>query len=101
MYASINVSEKLPGFADSLRFATQLAGEEMEIPRARVRSIFGAIPGLVVRVLEGMARIRVNLHIHGFAKLLHGGIFFNDTASTEIYTLSLHDALPIFTAASL
>src|SRR5687768_17999133 len=22
--------------------------------------------------------------------------FFNDTASTEIYTLSLHDALPIF-----
>src|SRR3712207_8326350 len=24
-------------------------------------------------------------------------IFFNDTATTEIYTLSLHDALPIFT----
>src|SRR3712207_7723426 len=23
--------------------------------------------------------------------------FFNDTATTEIYTLSLHDALPIFT----
>ena len=22
--------------------------------------------------------------------------FFNDTATTEIYTLSLHDALPIF-----
>src|SRR5262245_65125673 len=28
------------------------------------------------------------LHSHGF--------FFNDTATTEIYTLSLHDALPIF-----
>src|SRR2546430_10877594 len=28
--------------------------------------------------------------------------FFNDTATTEIYTLSLHDALPIFeTAISL
>src|SRR3712207_7805299 len=26
-------------------------------------------------------------------------IFFNDTATTEIYTLSLHDALPIFNAA--
>src|SRR6266513_1898274 len=26
--------------------------------------------------------------------------FFNDTATTEIYTLSLHDALPIFSAAS-
>src|SRR3712207_8331129 len=24
------------------------------------------------------------------------GLFFNDTATTEIYTLSLHDALPIF-----
>ena len=26
-----------------------------------------------------------------------GVCFFNDTATTEIYTLSLHDALPIFT----
>src|SRR3712207_9595624 len=29
----------------------------------------------------------------------HGGFFFNDTATTEIYTLSLHDALPICTRA--
>src|SRR3712207_8532375 len=28
--------------------------------------------------------------------MLIGGFFFNDTATTEIYTLSLHDALPIF-----
>src|SRR3712207_9216815 len=27
--------------------------------------------------------------------------FFNDTATTEIYTLSLHDALPIFTTAGV
>src|SRR6266571_3115535 len=27
--------------------------------------------------------------------------FFNDTAATEIYTLSLHDALPIFAPCSL
>src|SRR2546430_9462695 len=27
--------------------------------------------------------------------------FFNDTATTEIYTLSLHDALPIFYEATL
>src|SRR3712207_8042369 len=26
--------------------------------------------------------------------------FFNDTATTEIYTLSLHDALPIFDVAA-
>ena len=25
-----------------------------------------------------------------------GGFFFNETAITEIYTLSLHDALPIY-----
>ena len=30
-----------------------------------------------------------------------GGVFFfNDTATTEIYTLSLHDALPISPANS-
>ena len=28
-----------------------------------------------------------------------GCFFFNDTATTEIYTLSLHDALPIFILA--
>src|SRR3712207_9360046 len=27
--------------------------------------------------------------------------FFNDTATTEIYTLSLHDALPILPSASV
>src|SRR6266571_8534078 len=27
--------------------------------------------------------------------------FFNDTATTEIYTLSIHDALPIFSMAKL
>src|SRR3712207_9205562 len=31
---------------------------------------------------------------HTSARLLF--FFFNDTATTEIYTLSLHDALPIF-----
>src|SRR6266542_6746910 len=31
--------------------------------------------------------------------LLHLFFFFNDTATTEIYTLSLHDALPIRSTA--
>src|ERR1022692_3567393 len=30
------------------------------------------------------------------AKVFFLFVFFNDTATTEIYTLSLHDALPIF-----
>src|SRR5690349_24122907 len=32
--------------------------------------------------------------MHSYTSLLHV-FFFNDTATTEIYTLSLHDALPI------
>src|SRR5260370_33624365 len=32
-------------------------------------------------------------------RLLSSFFFFNDTATTEIYTLSLHDALPIYTGA--
>src|SRR3712207_7585185 len=35
------------------------------------------------------------MHIDSIVILLF--FFFNDTATTEIYTLSLHDALPIFT----
>src|SRR5947209_17245357 len=34
------------------------------------------------------------LHIHSF-HIFFFFFFFNDTATTEIYTLSLHDALPI------
>src|SRR4029434_11356224 len=30
----------------------------------------------------------------------HTSFFFNDTATTEIYTLSLHDALPILSLVS-
>src|SRR2546430_5711444 len=33
-------------------------------------------------------------------KTLFFSFFFNDTATTEIYTLSLHDALPISTATA-
>src|SRR5690349_22044117 len=32
--------------------------------------------------------------------LFYSFFFFNDTATTEIYTLSLHDALPISNAGS-
>src|SRR6266496_488714 len=36
---------------------------------------------------------------HSFSLTSFIFFFFNDTATTEIYTLSLHDALPISTAA--
>ena len=34
-----------------------------------------------------------------FFFFLFSFFFFNDTATTEIYTLSLHDALPILSAS--
>src|SRR3712207_7615069 len=38
----------------------------------------------------------MRMSFSAFVKLyLHLCLFFNDTATTEIYTLSLHDALPI------
>src|ERR1039458_1489912 len=36
-----------------------------------------------------------------FAKIAFLVFFFNDRATTEIYTLSLHDALPIYPVESL
>src|SRR2546425_11450632 len=43
------------------------------------------------------------LRSHSFSTILRYLIFFffNDTATTEIYTLSLHDALPIFAAGAV
>src|SRR6266581_3865442 len=41
----------------------------------------------------GRPRLHAGLQRH--ARFLRGVFFFNDTATTEIYTLSLHDALPI------
>src|SRR5258708_32390979 len=35
------------------------------------------------------------LVVQNYLSLLYFFFFFNDTATTEIYTLSLHDALPI------
>src|SRR3712207_9374303 len=39
------------------------------------------------------------MHRYLCVALRHLIFFFNDTATTEIYTLSLHDALPIFDQA--
>src|SRR2546430_12547470 len=39
--------------------------------------------------------------LYSYFFLYFSFFFFNDTATTEIYTLSLHDALPIFVAEPL
>src|SRR5450631_4032887 len=55
-----------------------------------------------VHGVEGWSDRRC-LHAHGLVTVGLGichpaafGFVFNDTATTDIYTLSLHDALPIF-----
>src|SRR2546427_10111202 len=40
--------------------------------------------------------LRVIFFVIIHISMLFSFFFFNDTATTEIYTLSLHDALPIF-----
>src|SRR3712207_8418668 len=42
-----------------------------------------------------MPRVLIALRISECARSASRSFFFNDTATTEIYTLSLHDALPI------
>src|SRR5947199_8335377 len=48
--------------------------------------------------LASCANIVTNVQLYFLDPFL---FFFNDTATTEIYTLSLHDALPIFPGALL
>src|SRR6266487_6968297 len=50
--------------------------------------------GLVERA-EELRQVLDSLGLEAVDLVAHGDFFFNDTATTEIYTLSLHDALPI------
>src|SRR3712207_9436919 len=43
-----------------------------------------------------MILLRLRSTRYPYSTLIISIFFFNDTATTEIYTLSLHDALPIF-----
>src|SRR5690348_17450014 len=46
-------------------------------------------------VNDSCLRVQIKLSVH-HVRFQFLFFFFNDTATTEIYTLSLHDALPIF-----
>src|ERR1051326_671559 len=57
---------------------------------------YGHVPSVVWQVRS--EEHTSELQSHSFFS--YPSFFFNDTATTEIYTLSLHDALPIWTASS-
>src|SRR3712207_7424480 len=40
----------------------------------------------------------MHIEVSVISRMVNDYFFFNDTATTEIYTLSLHDALPILVA---
>src|SRR3712207_5703071 len=63
------------------------------------RSDAGGVPRL--REKRRLTKDRKSTRLNSsHANISYAVLFFNDTATTEIYTLSLHDALPIFLSAS-
>src|SRR5260370_1126904 len=50
---------------------------------------------IVTGILRGAFIVKL---LYSIAPSIFSSFFFNDTATTEIYTLSLHDALPIYAA---
>src|SRR6267378_3748282 len=103
------LSTGLPGFLD--RKSTRLNSSYVEIsyavfclkkknngqhvgaPTQALRPLLSS-QLLVFLELEATHRISIILFFPG-PLLRRVFFFFNDTATTEIYTLSLHDALPI------
>src|SRR5215213_7256329 len=51
------------------------------------------VPSSCNPMISGPNRRRTSTNRNGVSNI---SFFFNDTATTEIYTLSLHDAIPIF-----
>src|SRR3954449_6200044 len=60
--------------------------------------ISSAVFVVTVTLLRWLSRVRT---FAAFLLLNFFFFFFNDTATTEIYTLSLHDALPIYSSHTL
>src|SRR3712207_856013 len=85
------------GVPDPAQLRTRLAAQ---LPAFMVPSGFVVLDALPIspngkldrRALPDWESTRLN---SSHANILSGVLFFNDTATTEIYTLFLHDALPI------
>src|SRR5260370_1381654 len=58
-----------------------------------------AAAGRLVRGALVAGKVAINRASSGSGRIWCTVFFFNDTATTEIYTLSLHDALPISLSA--
>src|SRR5271167_2202823 len=72
---------------------TIAAGEDLETMHA-LKSVLPLLPMVAWLASNHLAA----LNLPPALRRLYVAFFFNDTATTEIYTLSLHDALPISAA---
>src|SRR5688572_2957385 len=87
-----------------LLLADTFAFDRRDVERARQIVLNCVEHRLYARAVQGRAaKHRLKLHVHGrlakhFANQIRRNrlFFFNDSAPPEIYTLSLHDALPIW-----
>src|SRR5471030_2365052 len=81
------------------------AGSTRPSETAEFQTQLGVMGGQISRLrelstLDGRPRVEALGHAYrDLAAIWLIVFFFNDTATTEIYTLSLHDALPIFSNA--
>ena len=100
------LAEEFQGKLKVVKLNTQ---DNMEVPakygkdhRAEALFVLGLISTLMIseslfEASHVAANTQAGLHAEFLAPLSLGWLFkfFNDTATTKIYTLSLHDALPI------
>ena len=75
------------------RKSTRLNSSHM--PKSRMPSSAWKNKSLLMKVKVESKKVGLKLNIQKTKIMASGPTFFNDTATTEIYTLSLHDALPI------
>src|SRR3990172_1855624 len=72
-------------------FRSSGEGHPIGLSKVRVWNWEADLPSRLARADRKSTRLNSS---HGY--ISYSLFFFNDTATTEIYTLSLHDALPIF-----
>src|SRR2546422_9510 len=70
-------------------------GRPRDRKSTRLNSSHGYISYAVFCLKKKKNKIDRDFTVHSTSSTIFLLFFFNDTATTEIYTLSLHDALPI------
>src|SRR5690554_1938569 len=89
-------SPSLPGSTSIDRKSTRLNSSHVRISYA-VFCLKKKINYYIISLTSLTLLLNCHLcYLYSFSFLTYFFFFFNDTATTEIYTLSLHDALPIF-----